>query len=73
MLKQTLILARAKNCFNRNSFCPTYGKRHAYSYDMVKAALYPIIIQVSSIDVSNRYRKSIIHIRLAFFLWDIDK
>ena len=31
-LKQTLILAIAKNYFNRNGFCPAYSKRHAYSY-----------------------------------------
>ena len=38
-LKQTLNLAITKNCFNQSSFCPTYGKSHAYAY------LYPIIIQ----------------------------
>ena len=31
-LKQTLIIAIAKNCFKRNGFCPTYDKRHAYTY-----------------------------------------
>ena len=44
IFKQMLILAIAKHCFNRNGFCPTFGKRHVYSYDMVKAALYPFII-----------------------------
>ena len=37
--KQTLILAIAKNCFNRN------GMANAMPIQMVKTALYPIIIQ----------------------------
>ena len=41
--KQTLILAIAKNCFNRYDFCPTYDI--AMPIHMVKTALYPIIIK----------------------------
>ena len=43
-LKQMSMLAMAKHCFNRNGFCPTYGKRHAYSYGINRSISnhYPV-------------------------------
>ena len=54
-LKQTLILAVAKNYFNRNGFCPTYGKPHAYSYGLNRSIFnhYQVRWRNNTTDVSN--------------------